>query len=494
MKNLSKILLGSLALSTMGLLGCEKELDINNNLNLPTSVSPDLILPAGTANLAYVLGGQFQIAGGFWAGYWTQNLVQNQYKELDKYNINQTTYDTPFQTLFAGAQQDFQSVLNKAQGDSSNYAAIAGLQQAFTYQLLSDAYDRVPFSQALQGSANLQPQYDQGPAIYDGVITLIDASVAKINTSGIRVGRQDIVFNGDMEKWRRFANTLKLRVFLRQAYARPAVAEAGVRALYTAGAQFLDGSENAQIGIFNAGNKQGNPLFLSEVNTGSNIKENIIASSTIIDYLQNTTLDSRIDQLFDKPSGAASGLYVGTRQGQAGVPGASADALTTKSRPDLTKVLGASAPVIFISGAESKFLQAEAAVRGWAAGADAKALYNEGITASFTRLGATIPTGFLTKATIDLDLAPTGEAAGSKLDRIITQKWVAMCGSQNFEAWTELRRTNFPSVYQFSASTSLLPGVLGNRFQYPATETQRNPNTPPLVLTEVPVWWDVKPL
>lgn len=514
MKNPSKLLIGSLIASSLGLISCDKQLDINTNPNLPESVSPDLVLPAGTVNLAYVLGGQFQIAGGFWAGYWTQNLVQNQYKDLDKYTINPTTYDTPFQTLFAGAQQDFQTVINKAKGDSSNYAAIAGLEQAFTYQVLSDAYDRVPFGEALQGENNLQPRYDEGAAIYDGIIRLIDASVARINTNPdgkVNVGRQDVIFGGDMDKWRRFANTLKLRVYLRQIYARPTVATAGIRALYAAEARFLAGNEDAQVAIFNSGTKQGSPLFLTEVNQGSGIKENIIASSTVIDYLQATTNDPRINALFDRPNNAATGSYVGTRQGAAGVPGAPATALSLKSRPDLANIIGPSAPVILISGAESLFLQAEAAERGLATGLPTKTLYEQGITASWNRLGvatsATVTTGtppmsttvpvlanFLASAPINLDAAPTGDGAGSKLDRIITQKWVSMCGTQSFEAWTELRRTNFPSIYQFSASSSLLPGVMGNRFQYPATETQRNPNTPALVLTQVPVWWDVKPL
>lgn len=490
MTNISKIFLSSLFLASLGLTGCKDFLDINANPNLPTSVSPDLVLASGTGNMVYVLGGQFQIAGNFLAQHWTQNLVSNQYKELDRYNILQTTYDGPFVTLFAGAQQDFQVVLNKAKGDSSNYAAIAGIQQAFTYQLLSDAYDRIPFTEALKGSENVQPKYDEGPVIYAGAINLINQSVAKINTASTAVspGTQDIVFGGDMAKWRRFANTLKLRMFLRQVYVSPQLAQDSIKAMFAKGAQFLGANENAQVAIFTSG-KNANPVSVTEL-LGSGITGNVIASSTVIDYL-TTTSDPRIEDLFDRPGNSATAAFVGTAQGLAGTSGAPTPAITTKSRPDIVKIIGPTAPVILISGAESMFLQAEAALYGWAGSASAKTLYEQGIRSSFTRLGTALPATFLASTAIDLDNATTTE---TKLDRIITQKWVSMSGSQGFEAWSELRRTNYPSFIRPSLSSTLAPGVIANRFPYPATESARNPNTPAVQLVQVPVWWDTKPL
>lgn len=491
MNNLSKLGLGVLLSGSLGLASCEKQLDINNNPNLPSSVSPELVLPAGTANLSYVLGGQYQIVGGLWAQYWTQNYVQNQYKEQDKYNINRVTFDGPFVTLFAGAQQDFQFVIDRTRGDSSNYAAIAGLEQAFTYQVLSDAYDQVPFTEALKGAQNTKPIYDKGPVVYDGIINLINASVNKINTTtSVRVGNQDIVFGGDMDKWQRFANTLKLRVYLRQIYARRPVAEAGIRALYAANAQFLGPNENAEVAVFTTTNKNGNPLYLTELYGGSAVKENLIGSATIIGYL-NGVNDPRVDDYYDRPGNSPTAAHVGTRQGAAGVPGAPAPAISTRSRPDLVNILGPTAPVILISGAESQFLQAEASLYGFGAANTPKALYEAGVEAAFDRVGRAVPAGFLASAPIDLDNAIGVEA---KLDRIITQKWVSMAGSQAFEAWSELRRTNYPSFIVPSASSSLRPGVIANRFQYPDSEGARNPNTPPLEQTETPVWWDVKPL
>ena len=490
MNNTSKILLGSMLLGSLGLASCNDFLDINTNPNLPAIVSPELALAGGTANMAYVLGGQFQLAGNFLAQHWTQNLVSNQYKELDRYNILQTTYDTPFQTLFAGAQQDFQFVIDRARGDSSNYAAIAGIEQAFTYQLLSDAYDRVPFTEALRGVENLQPRYDEGSAVYDGAINLINQSVAKINANGVSPGGQDIVFGGNMELWRRFANTLKLRMFLRQVYVRPQVAKDSIQAMFSRGVQFLGATENAQISIFTSDNKNSNPLYLTEVNPGSGITNNIIASSTVIDYLVDTS-DPRIEELFDRPGNSATAAFVGTPQGLAGTANAPTPAITTRSRPDVVKIIGPTAPVILISGAESMFLQAEAALYGWAGSATPKSFYEQGITSSFARLGVEVPTDFLSSEAIDLDKALTTE---SKLDRIITQKWVSMSGSQGFEAWSELRRTNYPSFIEPSLSSTLAPGIIANRFLYPNTETVRNPNTPKVELTQIPVWWDTKPL
>ena len=493
MNKIAKISLGSLLLAATGLSGCKDFLDVNNNPNLPTDVSPELVLASGTGNLAYVLGGQFQIAGNFLAQHWTQSLSSNQYKELDRYNILQTTYATPYTTLFAGAQQDFQFVINRtSRGDSSNYAAIAGIEQAFTYQLLSDTYDRVPFTEALQGSNNTQPRFDEGPVIYDGAINLINQSVARIKPGGISPGRQDIVFGGDMEQWRRFANTLKLRMFLRQVYVRPQLAEDSIRAMFARGAQFLGGAEDGQVAIFTSTNKNSNPLFLTERYIDSGIQNNIAASSTVIDYLTDTS-DPRIDALFDRPNNSATAAFVGTRQGLAGSPTAPPmpPLITALSRPDAVNITGPTAPVILISGAESLFLQAEAALYGWAGAATPKSLYEQGIAASFDRLGVTLPATFLASADIDLDNATTTEA---KLDRIITQKWVSMSGSQGIEAWSELRRTNYPSFIMPSISSVLAPGLIANRFLYPDVESSRNPNTPAVAPVQTPVWWDTKPL
>ncbi|GGE94944.1 SusD/RagB family nutrient-binding outer membrane lipoprotein [Hymenobacter cavernae] len=491
MKKIHKGLVALALAGATGLTACEKQLDINVEPTRPGTASPNLVLPAGTGNLLYVMGAPFNIAGNFFAQHWTESLLANQYKDYDRYRIGQTTFDRQYQDLFTGALKNFRYVMDRAKGDSSNYAAIAGLESAYTYQVLSDAYDQIPFTESLRGASNTQPKFDEGSVVYDGLITLIDESLAKINTTtNVAVGPQDLVFSGDMEKWRRFGNTLKLKIYLRQVYARPTVAAAGIQALYASGAQFLGAAEDAQVTGFTTVSQNSNPLYLTEVYSSSGIANNIIASQTSIGYLTDTN-DPRIDDFFSRPGSttttATTANHVGTPQGQA-VAGGSA-AISTRSRPNLVKIAGSSAPVIFISGAESLFLQAEAALRGYAAGANAQALYEQGIAASFARVGRTLPATFLASPLVSFTAATTFEA---KLDRIITQKWVSFNGSEGFEAWTELRRTRYPSFIAPSPASELPAGVIVKRFLYPTLETQRNSNAPAVALADVPVWWDKK--
>jgi len=145
------------------------------------------------------------------------------------------------------------------------------------------------------------------------------------------------------------------------------------------------------------------------------------------------------------------------------------------------------APVKLISAAESFFLQAEAAARGWAGGAaDVKNLFNQGITASFEAYG--IPEQAAAYVTTAPD-AQLGTGANA-IRQIITQKYYAMCGFQGFEAWTEWRRTGYPDFLVQSAASTLGAGRLPLRFLYPNTEITTNLNFPGSIPLYEPVWWD----
>ena len=479
-----------------GLSSCEKQLDINTDPTRPASVSADLVLPAGTGNVAYVMGAPFNIIGNFFAQHWTESLTANQYKDYDRYRIGQNTNDRDYQTLFTGGLKNFRFVMDRAKGDSSNYAAIAGLQSAYTYQVLTDGFDKVPFTESLRGAANTQPKFDDGQVVYDGLITMIDDALGKINTSStaVSVGGQDLIFSGDMNKWRRFGNTLKLKIYLRQIYARQTVAEAGIRGLYASGAQFLDATEDAQVTGFSSATQNGNPLYLADVNPASGIVNNIIASKTSIDYL-TTTNDPRIDDFFSRPGSTpalanTTAPHQGTPQGDA-IRGASG-AISSRSRPNLQKIAGIASPVVLMSGAESLFLQAEAALRGLAGSATPQALYEAGIQASFARFGRTVPTGFLTSTDIAFDGGSSAGFSERRLEQIITQKWVALNGTEGFEAWTELRRTKYPSFITGTPYSDLPNRTYAKRLIYPFTEISRNANAPAVETAEVPVWWDKK--
>jgi hypothetical protein len=141
---------------------------------------------------------------------------------------------------------------------------------------------------------------------------------------------------------------------------------------------------------------------------------------------------------------------------------------------------------MFISLAESNFLQAEAVQRGWGTTGNAAELYRNGIRASFATWGLTDA-----QATTYINSAPAAQwPATNQIRAIITQKWYAMCGSQGFEAWTEFRRTGYPDWIQPSAASILGPNNMPARFIYPQAELTRNGNFPGLKPIGEKVWWD----
>jgi hypothetical protein len=470
-----------------GLIACEKNyLDVNTDPNNPTSSSVDLVLPAGLGFTAYVLGNPFQILGGLWSQYWTQGPTGSQYKTEDQYTVVGSDFDRQWQDLYAGPLNDFKYIVDEGTRlNRKNYAAIGKIMQAFVYQYVTDLHGDIPFSEALN-PLNQTPVFDPQEKVYDGLITLVDEGLALIDeNSSDHPGTDDLVFEGDMHSWKKFANTLKLRIYLRQAYVRPAVAEAGIKAMYAAGAEFLVTGEDAYIGFVDEAFNR-NPLFSTYQPLGS---DNIVASLTALNHFQATN-DPRIDVFYQRATASPNaGNHAGILQGNGtNLINQSANSYSKPGPAVGGPNGGEEAPVVFISAAESYLLQAEAVARGWGTG-NAKALYDNGVRASFLQWGltTTVANTYLAQSSVTF---PESGSTEEKVEAIITQKWASMAGSQNLESWTEWRRTGYPDIFTVSASSNI-----GNKFParilYPSSEATRNPNTPEQKTISDKVWWDV---
>lgn len=492
---------------------CEDNfLDVNTDPNNAPTATVERVLPTALGYAAYSIGNQYQILGGIWSQYWTQGPTASQYEDLDRYLITSTDYARPWGDLYTGPLNDFKYIVEEglkikndealteaARGRGSNYAAIGKIMQAYLFQLITDLYGDVPFSQALQGlpvdGDQLTPVYDSQESIYDGLITLADEGIALLDLETDQHPEgDDILFGGNMEEWLRFANTLKLKIYLRQSEVRPAVAQTGIQAMYNAGAIFLEAGEDADIAFYDIQFNR-NPLFavIKQLGTG-----NLIASNTSVNYLSANN-DPRLDVFFVPAStGANAGSYVGINQGEGKILPNPATLNATNyalpapaigGAPPQDAESGTTAPVIFMSVAESYFLQAEAIARGWGSG-DAQVLYEAGIGTSFAYWGIE-DADTLAFYVAQPDIAyPAGGTVTEQVAAIITQKWTAMTGSQNAEAWTEWRRTGYPEFFVVSLN-SAIGSNFPARILYPDTEVTRNPNTPPQQTVTTRLWWDV---
>jgi hypothetical protein len=470
-------------------VSCSKDwLDVNTDPNNPKDATPALVFPAAVASTAGIVGGQFAIVGGIWSQYYTQSSGSNQYKTYDSYNILASTFNNQFNELYSGALNDYKYVKDKAAAEQNwSYVLMATVMEAYTYQVLVDLFDQVPFREALQGEGNFAPHYDDGQLVYDSLIARIDYAMGLDFTASTSKdpGTSDYLFGGNITSWLQFANTLKLKIYLRQCYARPAVAQAGIAAIdQTIG--FL--SENAWLNIFVDSPDKGNPMYednIRRLNTAVNLR----ASLTLLNYLQANT-DPRANWFY-APVG---GVLVGLAQG---------DFSTTAPPANFSVFIQAATdPFYFISTAESYFLQAEAQLRGYLAGS-AKTSYDAGVMAAFAQGGAD-GTAFLAPG--GAYFYRTDTTMEAQLETIITQKWVSMCGCHGLEAYLEHNRTRYPKETDLDVTDpSYIPGqftrpvnaVTPNR-SYPKrilftdNERQRNKNTPTEVPITTPVWWDKK--
>ena len=496
----------SLLFITAGFMsGCKKQLDINQNPNYPTleQGTPALVLPAAVLQTTGKVGGDLAIVGGIWAEYYTQSALANQYKDVDSYNMPNTDnfVNDVWDGLYAGGLKNYQYVISEATtaGDwNTNLMAV--VMKAYTTAILVDLFDKIPYSQALKGSANLNPTFDDGYSIYTSLLSSIDSALGHDFTvsTNTNIGTQDLVFGGDMSQWFLFANTLKLKLYLRMVNAHPDVAQAGIAAMTAAGAQYL--TNDAAVTNFSDAPGQDNPFYEWNIRT-LNTTSNLRASGTFVLWLQENN-DPRIASYFGppQPSSVPGAPYPYVNQGDytGGNVNYQKAAIFVQTPTD---------PVEFISGAESDFLQAEAVVRGWMPG-DAQSLYNLGVTAAFSDVGQDATSFIAPGGAYAWGAEKENGVVLTSIQQIIRQKWASFpYGSHAIEGFFDKNRTGFPPlspVYSTDPgyipgqivegfNSVLSPGLLPQRFVFAYDETSRNSNAPQQVVPiSTPVWWAIQ--
>ena len=492
-----KFVSGCLALALLGIAGCKKQLDINQDPNFPTydQLTPRIVFPTAVLGTIGETGGDLAILGGMFSQFFTQASLAQQYTDVDSYNIPTTDrfVTGPWTGLFPNALKNYQFVIDRsAEQQDWVFYLMGTVMKVYTMQVMVDLYDQVPYTEALQGTTFLHPHFDDGYTIYTNLLTKLDTAIskdfnAKTNSAP---GKQDMIFNGDVSKWIAFANTLKLKLYLRLINAHPDVAEAGIKELYNNGAEFLQ--NDAAVTNFTDAPGLDNPLY--EMNKRQlNTTNNIRASKTFVSWLQENS-DSRIVYYFQTPSASS------INQGDYSNNNPTYQAAPTFRDVDHTE---ATDPVEFISAAESFFLQAEADQR-YLGGSNAKTLYEQGVLASFASTGKDGSTYIAPGGVYEWGNELEGGVKLDPIAQIIRQKWAdAAHGCHGIEAWFDKNRTGYPaSSAVYSDDPSYIPGQLvivmnsvlpagqvPKRLVFPNTETTINPNAPAAVPTTTPVWW-----
>jgi hypothetical protein len=526
MKILFKVLVT--AAVTTAATGCSSFLDVNTNPNNLTTgaVPPSAILATALTNTAANYtgglnsGDNFNTYASFAADYWGRAGGVNGFGNETTYNyannFTQGAWNNTYDNL-----NDYNII--QTQGTASGYpyhAAIARIMKVFNFQLLVDSYGDIPYTNALQGGTGItSPTYDKAADIYKDFIVQLDGAIADINAaakiSGVRVvGSEDVVFAGNMAQWKRFANSLKLRILLRQSQTNDATLTAYVRAQLTTLQASTEGFITTDVVVqpgYSQNTSQQNPFYTRYGATASGAQATERFYQIPTNYILNqytSNNDPRVAQLYDLGVTAANTPgYVGTDLGErspasfTAVPSAS----SFKLGGGLLK--GPSAPTVLMLLADHLFSKAEAETRGLFTG-DAKADYQAGILASFTyfyrpaTVAVTSSTAGVTEyntymsanATnplVNYDLAPSTGALGKQYV-ILYQKYLAMNTAASTEAWADYRRAAQPKIMPSTQSTSPRPDKLPTRLLYPLSEVTTNAkNIPAGVNQFTPLFWDV---
>lgn len=458
---------------------CDTNLDINRDPDSLADVPLKSQLPAGIMGVVGAEGSYYAIIGGFWSQYWTQSNSANQYKDIDSYIIGTGDYFAAWRNMY-DALGDIRNVKRKSLSAGNwNYFLISTVMEVQASQLLTDFYGSVPYKEANDMNI-LNPKYDSGQEIYDAMIADLNLALSKnLSTSaGDAPGSDDLVFNGDMSKWTKFANTLKLKIYMRQINSsRSAIGIAGVQSLLSSGVSFLD--VDAAITQFEGEANLSNPLYETD-RRQLNVSTNLRKSLTLSSYLDANS-DTRADKYYT--SGVA--LIQGNFESQ------------TPAAPSVSVViLNATTPAYLMSKEESLFLQAEAQARY---GSGDKALYDAAVTENFNKYELDASSFISTTGKYAYPITGTLE---EKIEAIITQKWIAGFPGNGFEAFFDKNRTGYPKTSAVPQSDpSYIPGQItysvagatGGKFPkrivYPQEEKNSNTNAPALLKITDPVWW-----
>jgi hypothetical protein len=451
----------ALVLALAAVAACDKGLtELNVDPNNPPYVAAPAILPeAEQAAVNRALGSNFNLT---MMGLWSQSFAKIQYIDEDRYALRSTTIDAHWAGFYGGPLEDFQKIIE--QGDSlarPNWTAIGTIMQQWTFQIVTDTWGDVPYSEALLGATHTRPKYDPQKDIYYGMMSKLAAASAMIAPGGVSFGGEDAVYGGDVVEWRKFSNSLRLRMAMRISNVDPTKAKTeALAALAAPGGVFTSNADNAGL-HYSGAVPSDNPIY-AVFHEGQRYDQ-VIAKATVDSLLRLN--DPRLPVYADPaPNGCAGGgVYCGWQNGITRAPAPDFFALSPigaafKENP--------AAPSSMMTYAEVLFLRAEAAAKGWTAD-DPAALYRAGITASMQQWG-------IGDAAIAAYLAQPGTAYLG-LRSIYFQKWIALFGNgpEQFASWRRetVGGVHYPGLTPAAASSAK---KIPYRVFYPASEQSTN--------------------
>jgi hypothetical protein len=457
--------------------------NINDNPNQPAEVPRAYLFTYAVETMLDQLYGGFDNSrvGMTLAQFWSQN----QYTEESRFQYRPATNNTTWNAFYTGLF-NLQEIIRLNEADdvtrSNNEIAMARILKAWMFQFLTDVYGDIPYEEALKSADDeVSPAYTPQSEIYPSLLTELRAARDQIDTEAPGFGEADLIYGGNMEKWKKFANALIMRVAIRMADRMEGESLAAIEE--AAAGTFTSNEDNAQINYLEA-QPNTNPLYVSVIVDN---RIDFSSSTTLVNVMQGNN-DPRLPSYFEPAE--SSGEFVGRPFGQ---NAAAANAVSPDDVSQLSeRILAPDFPGMLMDFAEVNFILAEAAQRGATLPKTADAYYEDGIRASMEYWEAG------TTGEIDAYIAANPYDAANWHQSIGVQKWIALY-MQGFQGWIEFRRLDFTGILKMPVSGPLIDiDQIPVRRTYPPDEQTLNQSNYSVAVErqgaddyETKVWWDV---
>lgn len=455
MKKITYHLIIALSLAVVA-TSCKKDLAaLNVSPNATSDPQPDYLLTAAqktTSDLYWGADNNFNSSLLI-----IQHWAKIQYTEPDRYIFSNSSFTSLWNTGYAQSITNLNTIIQLPDEKSNaNYRGVALVLRSWVFSLLTDAYGSIPYKQAGKIQQTVTPVYDTQKDVYFGLLDDLKTAIATLNTSGPAIAG-DIIYSGKIDRWKKLANALRLRIALRISDKESDKAKQTIAEVLADNSGLI--SSNTEIAQFvYTTSPQQNPMA-----AWFDTRDDYRIGKTIVDKLKALS-DPRLPVYASKPTDATVTDYVGVPSGLT-TTDANNLGFAKTSKPG-TYFLTAQSPAVIISYAEVLFDRAEAAARGYTS-ENAEALYKQAITASLNQYNITDPntvTNYLGQASVQYNAANFKKSIGE-------QKWIALYG-QGLEAFAEWRRLDYPQL------TPGVANVLNNqipvRFIYPGSEQTLN--------------------
>ncbi|MBP8726259.1 MAG: SusD/RagB family nutrient-binding outer membrane lipoprotein [Saprospiraceae bacterium] len=430
--------------------------ELNTDKKNPSNVTPGSLFAGSERNLVDLMtNGNVNInIFRFLPQYWTETTYTDEVNyDLSTRNIPQNFWNDMFLDVLKGLDECADKI--PSQNDAffpapvkKNQNACVEILAVYAFATLVNTFGNIPYSQALDFN-NVYPVYDDAKTVYGNLLDRLETALGDISTGDAGFGSNDLLFGGDMARWKMLGNSMLARMAMIIADDDAAKSKGLVEKAY-AGGIVASAADNIAFQYLSSPPNT-NPIWVDLVQSG---RKDFVAANTLVDFMKNLS-DPRIPGFFTQD---AAGDYSG------GIYGASNN-YATFSKPS-EALTAPDYPSTLVDYSEMEFLLAEAVERGMSIPGTAEEHYNNAVRASILAWGGS-------DADADAYLANPAvaysTASGDYKQKIGTQKWLALY-NRGFEAWTEWRRLDAPTLVAPAAADSDIP----KRYTYPVQEQNLN--------------------